>query len=103
MPLIVYGARQVGKTYTILCQADLKPYYWESEGKAEIDFVIQDKEGKIIPIEVKSGEHTRAKSLNVFIKKYNVPYSIRFSTKNFAFENNVKCLPLYSAYCLERL
>lgn len=37
-----------------LVQCGLKPYYWESNGKAEVDFVVQDKEGNIIPIEVKS-------------------------------------------------
>lgn len=86
-----------------LVQCGLIPYYWESDGKAEIDFVVQDKNGNIIPIEVKSGLHTRSKSLSVFIQRYNVPYSIRFSTKNFGFENDIKCIPLYSAFCLEEL
>ncbi len=86
-----------------IAQCNLTPYYWESDGKAELDFVVQTKQGDIIPIEVKSGEHTRSKSLITFTKKYNIPYSIRFSTKNFAFENNIKCLPLYSAFCLDTL
>lgn len=93
------------ENYICACitQSNLTPYYWESDGKAELDFVVQTKKGDIIPIEVKSGEHTRSKSLSTFIKKYNIPYSIRFSTKNFAFENNIKCLPLYSAFCLDSL
>ncbi len=41
-------------------------YYWESERGAEIDFVIQ-REGKLIPIEVKSADNTRAKSLKVYM------------------------------------
>lgn len=41
-------------------------YYWESNGKAEVDFILQMKNGDIIPVEVKSGEHTKAKSLMVF-------------------------------------
>lgn len=86
-----------------LVQCGLKPYYWESNGKAEVDFVIQDKEGKIIPIEVKSGIHTRSKSLNVFKSLYKIPYSIRISTKNFGFENDIKCIPLYSVFCLDNL
>ena len=28
------------------------PYYWESEGKAEIDFIIQHKQGDIIPVDI---------------------------------------------------
>lgn len=86
-----------------LVQCGLKPYYWESNGKAEVDFVVQDKEGNIIPIEVKSSIHTRSKSLNVFKNLYKIPYSIRISTKNFGFENNIKCIPLYSVFCLDNL
>ena len=86
-----------------LVQCGLKPYYWESNGKAEVDFVVQDKEGNIIPIEVKSSIHTRSKSLNVFKSLYKIPYSIRISTKNFGFENDIKCIPLYSVFCLDTL
>lgn len=86
-----------------LVQCGLTPYYWESNGKAEVDFVIQDKKGNIIPIEVKSSIHTRSKSLNVFKSLYNIPYSIRISTKNFGFENGIKCIPLYSVFCLDTL
>ena len=86
-----------------LVQCGLKPYYWESNGKAEVDFVVQDKDGSIIPIEVKSSIHTRSKSLNVFKSLYKIPYSIRISTKNFGFENDIKCIPLYSVFCLDNL
>lgn len=86
-----------------LVQGGLKPYYWESNGKAEVDFVVQDKDGNIIPIEVKSSIHTRSKSLNVFKGLYKIPYSIRISTKNFGFENDIKCIPLYSVFCLDNL
>ena len=43
------------------------PYYWESHGQAELDFVIQQSNGDIIPIEVKSSENVRSKSLNQFV------------------------------------
>ena len=75
-------------------------YYWESDGKAELDFVIQDKQGNIIPIEVKAADNTTSKSLNVFVKKYNPKFSIRISAKNFGFENNIKSVPLYAAFCI---
>ncbi|MBP7553192.1 MAG: ATP-binding protein, partial [Spirochaetes bacterium] len=76
------------------------PYYWESQGKAEIDFVIQDKNGAIIPIEVKSANNVKAKSLSVFISKYKPDYSIRISSKNFGFENGIKSVPLYAVFCI---
>jgi predicted AAA+ superfamily ATPase len=76
------------------------PYYWESNGKAEVDFVIQNTSGEVIPIEVKSSENVRSKSLQQFISKYNPAYSVRISTKNFGFENNIKSVPLYAVFCL---
>ena len=39
--------------------------YWQSEGKAEVDFVLQI-DGKVVPVEVKKGTRNRAKSLGVF-------------------------------------
>lgn len=75
-------------------------YYWESQGKAEVDFVIQNNAGQVIPIEVKSSENVRSKSLQQFITRYNPAYSIRISTKNFGFENNIKSVPLYAVFCI---
>ncbi len=44
-------------------------YYWESERSAEIDFIIL-RGGDIIPIEVKSADNTKAKSLNTYMTAY---------------------------------
>ncbi len=74
-------------------------YYWESEGKAELDFIIQ-KEMNIIPIEVKSSTHIKARSLDLYMKSYNPKYAIRISEKNFGFENNIKSVPLYAVFCI---
>ncbi|MCI6684343.1 MAG: ATP-binding protein, partial [Roseburia faecis] len=57
-------------------------YYWKSARGAEIDFVIQ-REGKLIPIEVKSADNTRAKSLKVYMDTYEPDYAIKLSAKNF--------------------
>ena len=97
------GALTENYVCSSLIQCGLIPYYWESNGKAEVDFIIQDKLGNIIPIEVKSSIHTRSKSLNIFKSLYKIPYSIRISSKNFGFENNIKCIPLYSVFCLDTL
>lgn len=76
------------------------PYYWESQGKAEVDFVVQDSSGNVIPIEVKSSDNVRAKSLVQYVSKYKPDFSIRISSKNFGFENNIKAVPLYAAFCI---
>ena len=74
-------------------------YYWKTERGAEIDFIIQ-REGKLIPIEVKSADNTRAKSLKIYMDKYKPDYAIKLSTKNFAFEDDKKIVPLYAAFCI---
>lgn len=74
-------------------------YYWESDRGAEIDFIIQ-KNGKIIPIEVKSADNTRAKSLNIYMNTFKPHYAIKLSAKNFGFEDNKKTVPLYAAFCI---
>jgi hypothetical protein len=78
------------------------PYYWSSSGKAELDFVVQDNNGYIIPIEVKSADNVRSKSLSTFVSLYKPKYSIRVSAKNFGFENNIKSIPLYGVFCVQR-
>ena len=77
------------------------PYYWSSPGKAELDFVFQDKKGNIIPLEGKSADNARAKSLKSYVSLYQPPYSIRVSAKNFGFENGIKSIPLYALFCLK--
>lgn len=78
---------------------EYKTYYWESKRGAEIDFVIQ-REGKLIPIEVKSADNTRAKSLKVYMETYKPEYAIKISAKNFGFEDGKKTVPLYAVFCI---
>jgi hypothetical protein len=49
---------------------------------------------------MKVADNTKAKSLKIYMDKYKPDYAIRLSTKNFAFEDNKKCVPLYAAFCL---
>lgn len=58
--------------------------YWESNGKAEIDFVIRQNDSAI-PLEVKSADNVKSRSLRLYAQKYSPSYSIRVSTKNFGF------------------
>lgn len=78
---------------------DYTTYYWESDRGAEIDFIIQ-REGKLIPIEVKAADNTRAKSLKLYMDRFEPAYAIKLSTKNFAQEDNKLIIPLYAAFCI---
>lgn len=74
-------------------------YYWESDRGAEVDFVIQ-RDGKVIPLEVKSADNTKAKSLKIYMDMYKPEYAIKLSAKNFGFKNDKKTVPLYAAFCI---
>ena len=51
-------------------------YSWE-EGQSEIEFLHRAQDGEIIPIEVKSGSRTRAKSLTFYSKRYHPSKTIK--------------------------
>jgi len=74
-------------------------YTWYSDGEAEMDFVIQ-LDGKIIPVEVKSADNSKAKSLGIYIGKFKPMYAIKVSTNNFGFANGIKTIPLYATFCI---
>ncbi len=71
-------------------------HYWTSENTAEIDFILQF-ENHIIPIEVKSGESTKAKSLALYNAIYNPVLRIRYSMKNLSYTDNLLNIPLFLA------
>ncbi len=74
-------------------------YFWMSERGAEVDFIIQ-RDGKIIPIEVKAADNTRSKSLGIYIETFKPEYAVKLSTRNFGFEDGKKSVPLYAAFCI---
>ena len=63
---------------------------------------MQSTNGNIIPLEVKSSTNTKSRSLNNYMKEYEPKYGIRISTKNFGYENNIKSIPLYAAFCINK-
>lgn len=73
--------------------------YWESDGTAEIDFLIV-KGDHVIPVECKSGNHVRSKSLAVYKEKYKPAYSIRISARNFGMDGQIRSVPLYAVFCV---
>ncbi len=75
-------------------------YYWvASNGTAEVDFLLQF-ENNIIPIEVKAEENLKAKSLKVFVEKYQSKTAIRTSMSRFREQEWLTNVPLYGIYTL---
>lgn len=83
-----------------LVESGYSLYYYQSEGKAEVNFVIQNRMGKIIPIELATKQGSKVKSLSVFMKKYIVTDAYRITENNFSIKKNVRYLPIYAIFCL---
>ena len=79
-------------------------YYWKNNNKSEVDFLLYTSDG-IIPIEVKAGNNTQAKSLNIYNETYKPKYAIRISTKEFGYnpKTKIKSIPLYAVFLLKKL
>ncbi|MCQ2515231.1 MAG: ATP-binding protein [Saccharofermentans sp.] len=79
----------------ILNKRGYKLFFYRNETtKRELDFIIQ-KNGNVVPIEIKSG-NTRAKSLNNIIdKREEISIAYKFVDGNVGLENKVLTLPLY--------
>ena len=76
--------------------------YWKNDFDSKLSFILQSENGLIIPVEVKASIHTKSKSLNNYIKDYKPKYAIRISSKNFGFKNNIKSVPLYAVFCINK-
>lgn len=81
----------------ILYKKGYRLFFYKNETtRKEIDFIIQ-KEGNVIPIEVKSG-NTRATSLNNVFKKWpDIHVAYKFVDGNIGKENNIITAPFYMA------
>ena len=97
---IFKGGLTENYVFNQLLSNNIKSYYWVSDGVAEVDFIVR-LNNDIIPIEVKSTENIRSKSLSIY-KDINKPkYSIRISLRNFGYENEIKSVPLYAVFCIK--
>ena len=70
------------------------PYYWTSEGSAEVDFLLET-DHKIYPLEVKSGASQKKKSLLIYHQKYTPSKLIRATTMNLKHDGDIYNYPLY--------
>lgn len=71
-------------------------YYYSAENsRGEVDFVIQ-RNGHIVPIEVKAEENLQAKSLKAFVTKHNLTDAVRSSMSGYRQQDWVTNVPLYA-------
>ena len=77
-------------------------YYFSPSDSLELDFIIT-YENKICPVEVKSGENKRSKSLSTVLstEKYGIERAIRISRNNVGEKDGILSIPLYMVMFLE--
>lgn len=78
---------------SLVTQSDVMPYYWSSENRAEVDFVLQ-LPTEVIPVEVKSDTRISGKSLSVYTSKFNPSFRIRFSMNNLKESDGLLSCPI---------
>lgn len=84
-----------------LVEAGYPIYYYQSEGKAEVSFVIQNRMGQVIPIELVNKNLSKSKSLSLFMKKFTVKEAIRVTEDNFSVKKGVRYIPVYAMFCMK--
>lgn len=78
-----------------------EPYYFsKSKSTLEIDFLIEDDEDNIIPIEVKAETNVKAKSLRLFVQDNHSKMAYRISMNDYKPEEWLVNVPLYAVNSL---
>ncbi|MDE7343059.1 MAG: DUF4143 domain-containing protein, partial [Muribaculaceae bacterium] len=76
------------------------PYYYaKKNSQLEIDFLIE-REGIVIPVEVKAEENLKARSLRTFVSDNNSTTAYRVSMSDYREESWLTNVPLYAAESL---
>jgi len=73
-------------------------YYWHREKRgstAEVDYLVQ-KNGAIIPVEVKAGTRGKMQSMRIFMEERKLESGIRISLEPFSSYGNIDVVPLYA-------
>jgi predicted AAA+ superfamily ATPase len=71
-------------------------YFVPDTYSMEVDFIIQNENDEIIPIEVKAETNLKAKSFKHFCERYKPAKAIRTSLADYKVENWMTNLPLYA-------
>ena len=81
-----------------------EPYYYNSKKRGEINLVIENN-GKVLPIEVKSGKdyvYHRALSNIMDCEEYDLSEALVLNNDNLTVEGRISYLPVYMVMFLEK-
>lgn len=78
-------------------------WYYYADDVGEVDFLMEGKASRVIPIEVKSGRKVRSHAALdrlMGIAGYRISNAIVLSSNNLSREGNILYAPIYMAFCL---
>ncbi len=81
-------------------------WYYQANGVGEVDFLMEGKGGKVMPIEVKSGKKVRSHTALdrlLDMRDYKIPEALVLSRSNLSQEGRATYAPLYMTFCLDEL
>jgi len=79
----------------LISQGGSATYSWEY-ARSEVEFLYKCDDGRIAPVEVKSGKRTRAKSLKVYVDRYQPKTTVKLIGSTGSIEDKTSLvLPLY--------
>ena len=81
---------------SLVAQLGHVPGYWTSGNTAEVDFIFSFGD-LVIPVEVKSDENVRSRSLMLYQQRYLPPLRVRYSLKNLSFREGLLNIPYFLA------
>ena len=79
------------------------PSFGWFEARAEIEFLHRDQGGRVVPVEVKSGSRTQARSLRSYIDRYAPHRAVKLADSEGGSFGEVETWPLYDAQFLADL
>lgn len=86
----------------MLAQGIRPIYYYSAESsRMEMDFLVQ-REGRILPLEVKGGTSVKATSLHHYLEQHPELHAIRLSMLPYKEQEHLTNLPLYAACCIQK-
>ena len=82
----------------------LYPTFGWEQGHSELEFIHRDHAGEIVPVEVKSGSRTRARSLRSYLQRYQPHQALKlYGGQQLKQSDQVEMWPLYHAQFLADL
>jgi predicted AAA+ superfamily ATPase len=102
-PGVNYGALYENAIAQEITAQGFKLFYFKNKKLGELDFVLEHRNGEVIPIEVKSGkDYNRHRALdNVLeVSSFGINQAIVFHEGNTIKKSTILYLPVYMVSCL---